>query len=799
MPPSTSSANLPVPAGWGTRNFSQYPGSRGVPWRRYGAAIRRYKWMIAGITAAGALGGFLLTRMTKPEYEVRSRIWIASETNQFRRDDDRVTPLGERQLLDAPAWAELLTSNTVLDSVVRQMSLFVNPRRAEDFDLFTGSTPFRSRGTLQPGSYTLVLDGKGGYALRGRPRGATTEQTIERGAVGGPVGRSLGFDWTPPRLQGAREIEFDVTSLRQAAIDLADRLDVQLTEGRSFVVLSLRGSDPDRDAAILNAVSREFVETTMDMKRNKEQLLAGALAAQVADAERTLRQSEEQLRQFRTQTITLPSRDFRRGLADDPTSVTYQQLKAQADSLGRDRAALANIVRGLRGGRGVNAGAVLSVPAARTAPELQASVQDLQQQETDLQTLRRTFTAEYPRVRILQQSIDRLRTQTIPAQVNMLIGRLTQQKRETEQYMARAAGELRAIPRRQLDEERLARNVAVQESLYTALRDRYQRARAAEASVVPDVSVLDTAVAPISPIGDRAPLIMALAVLGSLLGAILLAIVLDRFDPSFRYPEQIQELGLSMLGTVPHMKGTLTLDSSDEDTLKAVESFRELRMNLRHAQPTPGPTVVTVTSPGENDGKSMLASNLAIAFAEAGYRTLLIDGDVRRGRMHDAFNVEQSPGLTDLLAGQARPDQIARRTPHDKLLVIPAGSRAANAPELLMSDGLRRLLLTAGPVFDVVLVDSPPLGAGADPFALGVASTNMLMVLRAGRTDRQMAAAKLDILDRLPVRVLGAVLNDIEPKGVYKYYSYLDGYAASGAQLVPVPAHAHASGAYHET
>jgi capsular exopolysaccharide synthesis family protein len=461
--------------------------------------------------------------------------------------------------------------------------------------------------------------------------------------------------------------------------------------------------------------------------------------------------------------------------------------------------ALQNIVGGLRRGRGVNAGAVLALPSARTAPELQAAVQDLQTAENELQALRRTFTSEYPRVRALEQTISRIRTQTIPQQINILIGRLTQQQREASQYASRSAGELRAIPRRALDEDRLTRTVAVNESLYTALRDRYQRARAAEASVVPDVSVLDTAVAPINPVGNTGPVLMALAILGSLIGAVLLAIVLDRVDPSFRYPEQVHELGLSMLGAVPHINSTLTLDSSDDETLKAVEAFRELRMNLRHAQPTPGPTVVTITSPGENDGKSMLASNLALAFADAGYRTLLIDGDVRRGRLHDTFGVEQSPGLTDLLAGQARPDQIARRSTNEKLLVIPSGSRAANAPELLMSDGLRRLLLTAGPVFDVVLLDSPPLGAGADPFALGVASTNMLMVLRAGRTDRQMAAAKLDILDRLPVRVLGAVLNDIEPKGVYKYYSYLDGYAASGAQLVPVPAHAHASGAYHET
>ena len=796
MPPSTQSANLPVPRGWGNRDFNPHPGTRGIQWRRYAAAVRRYKWMIASITAAGAVLGFVLSRVVKPQFETRSRIWIATET--FRPGEDRATPVGERQLLDASAWAELLTSNMVLDSVVQQMSLFVAPKNREDTDLFIGSTPFRARGTLQPGTYTLALDGQGRYALRGKPRHASAEETLETGILGSPVGRRLGFDWTPPRLRAAREVPFEVTSLRQAAIDLAERLKVQLTE-RSFLVLSLRGDDPERDAAILNAVGQQFVETTKDIKRSKEALLAGALAAQLAESERALRQSEQQLERFRTSTITLPWRDFRRGAGDDPATQSFQSNKQAADSLARERMALQTVVRGLRGGRGVNAGAVMAVPSARTAPELQAALQDLQTAETELQSLRRTFTSEYPRVRALEQTVSRLRTRTIPQQLNILIDRLAQQQREASQYASRSAGELRAMPRRALDEERLGRTVAVNESLYTALRDRYQRARAAEASVVPDVSVLDTAVAPINPVGNTGPLLMAVAILGSLLGAVLLAIVLDRVDPTFRYPEQIQELGLSMIGAVPHMRSTLTVDSSDDETLKAVESFRELRMNLRHAQPTPGPTVVTITSPGENDGKSMLASNLALAFADAGYRTLLIDGDVRRGRLHDTFGVEQSPGLTDLLAGQARPDQIARRSTNEKLLVIPAGSRAANAPELLMSDGLRRLLLTAGPVFDVVLLDSPPLGAGADPFALGVASTNMLMVLRAGQTDRQMAAAKLDILDRLPVRVLGAVLNDIEPKGVYKYYSYLDGYAASGAQLVPVPAHAHASGAYNET
>src|SRR5918992_2634425 len=342
MPPPTQSANLPVPTGWGTRSFSQYPPTRGIPWRRYAAAVRRYRWMISGITAAGAVLGFVLSRTVKPEYETRARIWIAQEA--FRPGEDRATPLGERQILDASAWAELLTSNVVLDSVVQQMSLFVAPKKREDVDLFTGSTPFKSRGTLQPGSYTLALDGNGRYTLRGKPRHARTEQTIETGTLGSPVGQRLGFDWTPPRLRGKREIEFDVTSLRQAAIDLAERLRVALTE-RSFLVLSLKGDDPDRDAAILNSVAREFVETTMDIKRNKEALPAGALAAQAAEAERSLRQSEQELARFRTATITLPWRDFRNNAATDPATQMFQANQQAADSLARERAALQGLVR----------------------------------------------------------------------------------------------------------------------------------------------------------------------------------------------------------------------------------------------------------------------------------------------------------------------------------------------------------------------------------------------------------------------------------------------------------------------
>ena len=87
--------------------------------------------------------------------------------------------------------------------------------------------------------------------------------------------------------------------------------------------------------------------------------------------------------------------------------------------------------------------------------------------------------------------------------------------------------------------------------------------------------------------------------------------------------------------------------------------------------------------------------------------------------------------------------------------------------------------------YQVIVVDTPPLGAGIDPFALGAVAGNLLIVLRAGETDRRMAQAKLKLLDRLPVRVMGAVLNGVEAKGVYQYYSYIYGYTASDEEVVP--------------
>lgn len=124
--------------------------------------------------------------------------------------------------------------------------------------------------------------------------------------------------------------------------------------------------------------------------------------------------------------------------------------------------------------------------------------------------------------------------------------------------------------------------------------------------------------------------------------------------------------------------------------------------------------------------------------------------------------------------------------------MIPCGARRHHGPELLGSAAMSELMGVAKGRFNVVIVDSPPLSAGIDAFVLGTATGHLMMVFRTGETDRQMAEAKLRLLDRLPVRVLGAVLNEIEAGGVYRYYSYLYGYHSD--EEAPVAALADPSG-----
>ncbi len=766
--PAVYSGNSPMPVEEGG----------GIQFRRYTAALNRYKWLILLVTLLGTAAGVLVTRFMKPQYTVQATIWIEGEPQ-------RSGPIRPDGLLQSFAWVELLKTYTVLDTVVQKEKLFLYHAPGDSL-LFTD---FALADRFRPGSYELTVDKQGKSATLKTKEGLV----VQTGALGDSIGNRVGLVWRPSAamLKPAQKVGFMVITPREASAALTNQLTPVMAEDGNFLRLEMVGEDPVRLTATMNTLTHTFVSVAADLKKRKLTELSKILADQVATVGRQLKEAENQLESFKVRTITLPSTDTPIPVGTQQVQGTvisnYLSQRLQIDELKHDRESIQRVLEGAKGGQ-LSVDAFQTIPAVKNAPDFNKALGELSVSQAELRALEYKYTPEHKPVKDLKDRIQTLQTQIIPSYAQQLIGALQAQENDLNARVTTASRGLQEIPQRMITEQRLAREVTSFQTIYTDLESRYQAAKLAEASAIPDVRILDEATKPESPSRNDAPRLILIAFMGSLGLATGLALLLDRLDKRFRYPDQVtNELGLSIFGAIPAIKRLKVGTEDPEEAAQVVEAFRSIRLNLVHSYGAAGPVMLTISSPGPGDGKSLVSSNLALSFADAGYRTLLVDGDIRRGELHKMFGIERVPGLIDYLSRSATLEDVLRPAGNKNLTLLPCGTRRQHGPELLGSARMSELMADLKGRFNVIIVDSPPLGAGIDPFVLGTATGNIMLVLRSGETNREMAEAKLKLLDRLPIRILGAVLNDIRAGGVYQYYSYVYGYVADEEKAARLP------------
>ena len=748
------------------------------------AAIKRYRWLILAIFVIGSAAGVAVTRFIKPKYAVDSTIWI-SEGGAGKGGPVQAPGLISSDL----GWTDLVRSFIILDPVVSELALYVTPSSDKDTLVYRGLQPTDS---LVPGLYRLKLTpNKAKYELTqlAQQRGEV-EKVVERGTVGDSIGRKVGFQWIPDKklLRRTDSYEFEVVTPREAAVGLQRDLVVGLPQNSNLMRLGLRGEHSMLLAQTMNHVLRRFEAEAKRLKKENLVEVANTVDEQLKRAADELYASENALESFKINTITSPNDNIAIqpgvSMATSPVMASFFSDLNNRDNVRRDRDQLERIIgeAGSRNGR-LSPEALRGSPGllttGETGKELATALSDLSVRQTNLRTLRERFTDEYKLVKDEMNAITTLETQIIPQTANRLLTELRSNEGEMTHRIDGASVELRKIPQRTIEEQRRNRNVAVATTIYQDLQSRAVAARLSEQTVMPDIAILDTAVAPRRPTSDTTLSIIALAVIASLGAGIVLALLLDRVDGRFRYPEQaVNELGLDIVGAVPSYTAPRSQRMRLEQASQMIESFRSLALSVRSSFPPGSPVQLTISSPGPGDGKSTISINLANALAEGGYRTLLIDGDIRRGQLHESCPpAEQSPGLLDYLAGDATLGEVVKSTDlHVNLSLVPCGTRRRQGPELLASQRMGTMLRELRSQFDAIVVDCAPLGAGIDAYALGSATGSMLLVLRAGETDRRLAASKLSTLDRMPIRILGTVLNDIGESPEFRYYHYLDGY-----------------------
>ena len=744
----------------------------GLDWRRIASALLRFKWVLILMVALGLAAAVAATRALHPVYRAQANVWIDVPNRRGTATSDARGPIRQGALLDADAWVELLRSYIVLDEVVRDLRLYLEVKRPIDRANFAG---FGVSDTFRPGNYELTVSGDGRHYTLANAEGVE----LERGTVGDSVGRRLGFRWVPApgSLPPGRTVVFSLASPRDAALSLGEQLNVRMDVNGNFLALELRGTNPVLIANILNAVTQRYVEVAAQLNREKLTELTKILEDQLRMAQRNLDDAEAAVQRFRTRTITLPSDQAAGAGAEsrDPIRASFFEMQVERHQLRRDREALEVLLtQGEQGDSGLPTDVLSAIGAVQRAPELTNALKELSDKQAQVRAYRYHYSEAYPPLQRLERQIAELQQRTIPTLARALSSQLAARESELGRQVDAASGDLRQIPGRSIEEGRLHRNAQLKEQTYTALQQRFDQARLASEATVPDVRILDPAIVPQRPIKNTTSRLLLMGLLAGLGLGILGAIVLDRVDPKVRYPEQVsRELGLPILGAVPHLRA--------KQPAEVVEALRGVRLNLIHEY-GPGPLVCTVTSPGSGDGKSFLSANLALTFADGGHNTLLVDGDTRRGMLHRRFKTDRQPGLVDCLLGEAGQDEIIQQTAYPRLALIGAGTRTHRAPEVLGSPAMSQLISQMRGRYDVIVVDSPPLAAGVDSFILGTVTGSLLLVLRTGHSHRDVTEAKLEVLDRLPIRLLGAVLNDVPHGAAYGYYAnysyYLPGYEA---------------------
>lgn len=759
------------------------PAEGGFQIARIFAALKRYKFLIAGLFVVGLGAGFAVSRFIIPEYQATATVWLGVGG---RGGGGTAGPVeGTDPMQDAQNWMRLLTSRNVMNAIVERRQLYLQLDDPADSIAFRG---FAIGEGFRRGYFHLRVGPDGAsYALleQADPEDSASTIVIESGAVGDSVGLKAGLRWQPAStvLQPGRTYSFHVISPASAANALKGRVVTRVDPRSSVAEISMSGPDRHEVAATLNAVVAEFVATADEVNTRNQYEVIARLDRQVDSAASLLVGAEKSLEEYRVRTITQPSEATSLPMGTvvpgvkNPAMADYFTLKQSLDAQRRERRALQNVLNDVQRGQ-ISSVAFQGIPSMKGTP-LETALNDLTTRQSLVSQLRLKYTDEHPAVQQELQMVRTLREEQIPALTQALIAELTKREAMLGAQIDESGRELQAIPARTTAEQQLQREVGAKAGVHSQLLNALEGARIRALSERRPISVLDTALVPTRPQADQSLIVILVGALGGLGLGLASAVVLDRLDHRFRYPEQAtKDFGLSIIGGVPRIAKDAAVDP--EEQAQVVEAFRTIRMNLRYAiEGNGGSLALAVSSPGPGDGKSLVSANIAVSFAEAGYRTLLVDGDIRRGQLHESFRepIPRRPGLIDYLTGMVPIESVLRETGVDNLTLVPCGTRRHRGPELLQSPLLPSFLDEMRTQYDVVIVDTPPLAAGIDPFVLGSAAGNMILVFRAGETDRRLAQARMGLLNRLPINVVGAVLNDIKAEGTYKYYSYLYGYS----------------------
>jgi capsular exopolysaccharide synthesis family protein len=717
-----ASGNLSVFTGRVTPDTIGAP--RTPPLRRLLRMASRWRWVLIGAVAAGALFGIVLTLLMTPQYASTVRLEIARETARVVNIDsvERDTSIGDQEFYQTQYG--LLQTKALAERVARDLGVVDDP------------SFFRMFGRED------LFDGPRHELMRNANR-------IKRNEIAGRI--------------------------------LLDHVGVAPVRGSRLVDVTATTPDPVLSQRIAQAWSENFIESTIERRFDASSYARRFLEKRLEQLRQRLEQSEREAVGYAASQgiINLPSPGDEtsgntagdRSLVTDDlvalnsalATATAERIQAQSRLLEARRPdasseALQNdAIAQLRQDR-----AEAAAEYAKMMVQFEPGYPPAQALSSQVRALDAAIAKEENRVRTSLGQTYRsaaAREQALAARVNGLKGNLNDLRRRSIQYN---------IYQREADTNR---------ELYNALLQRYKEIGVAGGIEKNNVTIVDAAKLPQSP---STPNLLINVILSMFAGGVLgvaAAAALEQIDEGISDPAELEEkLGLPLLGTVPRLKSEEPLEALQNPRSLLLEAYLAVQANLELSTAHGTPRSLAVTSTRPREGKSTTTVALAQSLARARRKVVLIDADMRSPSVHSAFGIPNETGVSNFLAGMDDIEGSLHPTGREGLTVMTAGPQPPNAGDLLTGERLPLLIERLQQRFDHVIVDSPPVIGLADAALVAAAVESVIYVVEARSMQAGMARIALGRLQAAQVNLLGAILTKFEAKRAHLGYGYDYGY-----------------------
>jgi len=582
-------------------------------------------------------------------------------------------------------------------------------------------------------------------------------------------------------------------------------LAVENIQASRLVEVSYRSTNPELAANVVNTLFDKYIDFNLRIKTESTKLASEFLTTQIEALGKTLSQKERELQDYgkRKELFYLSGEEST--VVEKFADLNKAFTEAQIYRINKE-----SVYRELKGKKFEN------YPEVSTNQLIQGLKKEHSTVEAEYKRKAQIFKDSYPEMQRLISQLDSLQKR-IDSETRD-IGMKALQEAEAEYQTAKKKEDsLAELLGRQKQDVFSTNTSAI---YYNSLRIEVENMRnlldhlvkkekesmltsRLEGLQTSNIKIIDLAEVPISPISPKKKSTFMLALFLGICGGLGLIFLLDWLDKTVKTPDEVEKLlKLPSLGFIPaigsgnpHSYYAYSYNSQDSEEKKNpenekkikeielanyldpesmyAENYRNIRTSILLSTPDQPPQVMTVTSAMPQEGKTATVVNLAISFTNLGKKVLVIDGDLRKPRVHKIFRAKNTIGLSSLLVGRNKLNEVIFNSEIHNLFFMPSGPVPPNPTELLNAKAMQDLLLYVKEHFDFIFLDSPPLMGIMDPVIIGNHSDGVLLITWGGKTHIKVIEKARDELNKYNIRLLGVVLNKVDMKrSGYGYYSY---------------------------